>query len=98
MADLDAEILALAGGDESSDEGSPMPTKEKSPSPQPTSPQHHHHDSDDAAEMGRKGTAKVAGKGQTTRKARRVKRADSEDGEAYVATSLSPKSVSPKFN
>ena len=32
--DLDAELLALAGGDSSGDEGSASPPKQKSPSPQ----------------------------------------------------------------
>lgn len=74
MADLDAEILALAGGDESSDEGSPMPIKEKSPSPA-RSPSHSREP--DRAEVPRKVTART-----TTKKARRTKRDESEEGEA----------------
>jgi RNA polymerase-associated protein RTF1 len=71
MADLDAELLALAGGDESSaDEIS------SSPQPKAPSPQHHHHHqhsrSISPADMGRKGTAKVI-------KKPRRRPADSED-------------------
>jgi RNA polymerase-associated protein RTF1 len=75
MADLDAELLALAGGDESSaDERSPSP-KPKSPSPQ----QHHlQRRSSSPADMARKGTAKVI-------KKPRRRRADlDDDGEVYV--------------
>ena len=55
MADLDAELLALAGGDDSSaDERSPSP-KPKSPSPSPHSI--HRRDSS-PLDMARKGTAK----------------------------------------
>ncbi len=69
MADLDAELLALAGGDESSaDERSPSP-KPKSPSPQQHQLQRR---SSSPADMGRKGTAKVI-------KKPRKRRADSDD-------------------
>jgi len=74
MADLDAELLALAGGDESSaDEISPSP-KPKSPSPQ----HHHHHQhsrSISPADMGRKGTAKIV------KKPRRRPANSDDDGE-----------------
>lgn len=58
MADLDAELLALAGGDSSGEESypSPPPTRRKSPSPHRTqyrSP---------ARDMGIKGTAKAVKK------------------------------------
>ena len=69
MADLDAELLALAGGDESSaDERSPSP-RPKSPSPQQHNLQRR---SSSPADMGRKGTAKVIQKP-------RRRRADSDD-------------------
>ena len=76
MADLDAELLALAGGDESSDdERSPSP-KQKSPSPQQHNLQHR---SSSPSDMGRKGTAKVI-------KKQRRRTTDSEDdGEVYVS-------------
>jgi RNA polymerase-associated protein RTF1 len=75
MADLDAELLALAGGDESSaDEIS------SSPQPKAPSPQHHHHHhqhsrSISPADMGRKGTAKVI------KKPRRRPANSEDDGE-----------------
>jgi RNA polymerase-associated protein RTF1 len=76
MADLDAELLALAGGDDSSaDERSPSP-KPKSPSPQQHLTQLR---SSSPADMGRKGTAKVV-------KKPRRRRADSDDdGVVYVS-------------
>ena len=71
MADLDAELLALAGGDESSGEESSSPPRRKSPSPQRPVKQSR---ASPAADMGRKGTAKVV---------RKVKRRkdDSEDDQ-----------------
>ena len=79
MADkLDAELLALAGGDESSGEESPASLNEKSPSPPPQSSSQRRR-SATPAEMGRKGVAKPAKKGRAVR--RRSRRDDSEDGE-----------------
>ena len=74
MADLDAELLALAGGDESSSEESSPPPKQKSPSP--SRPAKRNRDST-PPDMARKGTAKPV------RKARR-RRDDSDDDKVYV--------------
>ena len=76
MADLDAELLALAGGDESSgEESSPQP-KQKSPSPNRSVKRTR---DSPAPDMARKGTAKPI------RKARRRKD-DSDDDQVYVKT------------
>lgn len=76
MADLDAELLALAGGDESSgEESSPQP-KQKSPTP--NRPVKRSRDSP-LSDMGRKGTAKLIRKG-------RRRRDDSDDDQLYVKT------------
>lgn len=58
MADLDAELLALAGGDSSGEESysSPHPTRKKSPSP------HRKQYRSPARDMGTKGTAKAVKK------------------------------------
>jgi RNA polymerase-associated protein RTF1 len=79
MADLERELLALAGGDESSaDERSSSP-KPKSQSPSPQQQHHSQRRSSSPADMGRKGTAKVI-------KKPRRRRADSEDdGEVYAS-------------
>jgi RNA polymerase-associated protein RTF1 len=75
MADLEAELLALAGGDESSaDERSPSP-KPKSPSPQHHHHHHQHSRSISPADMGRKGTAKII------KKSRRRPANSDDDGE-----------------
>jgi len=67
MADLDAELLALAGGDSSGEESVPSPPKKKSPSP-------HQSKKSPSAETARKGVAK------TTKRARRRKNySDDED-------------------
>ena len=59
MADLDAELLALAGGDDSSDEEAPMPSHNKSDSPLPPSPSNEQqHNTEPAVDMARKGIAK----------------------------------------
>lgn len=79
MADLDAELLALAGGDESSaDERPPSPVNH------PPSPQQHHlpPKSSSPADMGRKGTAKVV------KKPRRRSAESDDEGEMYVSTPL----------
>lgn len=68
MADLDAELLALAGGDESSaDERSPSPHPTSSSPPPPTStvtalPQHPDEGDSSPEDMAGKGTAKVVKK------------------------------------
>ncbi len=74
MADLDAELLALAGGDESSGEESSPQIKQKSPSP--NRPVKKSRESP-APDMGRKGTAKPV------KRARRRKD-DSDDDRVYV--------------
>jgi RNA polymerase-associated protein RTF1 len=85
MADLDAELLALAGGEESSgEESSPQP-KQKSPSPNRAVKRTRDSPPQD---MARKGTARPI------RKARR-RRDDSDDDQVYVkiqncCTHLSP--------
>jgi RNA polymerase-associated protein RTF1 len=79
MADLDAELLALAGGDESSDERPPSPGQTLS-SPQPNRLPPHSHSPPD---MGRKGTAKVV------KKPKRRSADFDDDGEVYVSTSIS---------
>lgn len=61
MADLDAELLALAGGDESSDEESSPAPKQKSPSP------HRPVKQSPIPDMARKGTAKTIKKGRKRR-------------------------------
>lgn len=74
MADLDAELLALAGGDESSgDEASPQPqNKLSSPA---TSP---HQRSSTPSAMGQRGTAQRVKK---TRARRVARKRDSDDDE-----------------
>ena len=76
MADLDAELLALAGGDESSGEDSYSPPKQKSPSPKRPAKQSRDSPSPD---MARKGTAKAV------KRARRRKNDSDNDEQAYVA-------------
>lgn len=60
MADLDAELLALAGGDDSSDEEVSMPSNTKPASPTPPSPsdEQQHNSEEPSAEMARKGVAR----------------------------------------
>lgn len=81
MADIDAELLALAGGDESSGEETPPSPNNKSPSASPSPPQPSNQRNSKPPEIGRKG-------GQGGKKAkmgrRRPKQAESEDGELCV--------------
>lgn len=56
MADIDAELLALAGDDSSGEESMPSPPREKSPSPRRTSKPSR---DSKATDMGRKGTARA---------------------------------------
>ncbi|KAE8152234.1 plus-3-domain-containing protein [Aspergillus avenaceus] len=74
--DLDAELLALAGDDASDEEASPPPNqKDASPSASPSqSPE-------PSSTMGRKGTAK------STRRGRKPRKDDEEDGELSEAES-----------
>jgi RNA polymerase-associated protein RTF1 len=71
MADLDAELLALAGGDSSGDESLPSSPKPKSPSPPRSKKQSRE---SPPVEMGRKGVAKI-----TKRSKRRKTYSDDED-------------------
>ncbi|KAL4906643.1 hypothetical protein BDW74DRAFT_150891 [Aspergillus multicolor] len=86
--DLDAELLALAGDDTSSDEeASPPPRKLPSASPaRSSSPQ----SPEPTSTMGRKGTAKPV---RRPRKSRRDED-EEEDGEISVADSLNSASMS----
>lgn len=61
MADIDAELLALAGGDDSSDEEVSMPsnTKPASPTPPTSSTEQQHNTEESTAEMARKGVART---------------------------------------
>ena len=72
MADLDAELLALAGGDDSSAEETFSPPKQKSPLPQRSNKQIRN---SPPADMARKGTARVTKKIRTSKN-------DSDDGQA----------------
>lgn len=72
MADLDAELLALAGGDDSSaEDGSPPPPNNKSSSPVQSPRQ-----SPSSSAMGFKGTARTVKKTKTRRL---VRKQDSDD-------------------
>lgn len=71
MADLDAELLALAEGDSSGDESIASPPTKKSPSPQRPTKQPRH---SPAPDMARKGTAKPV-----KRSRRRKDESDLED-------------------
>lgn len=79
MADLDAELLALAGGDDSSDEETSVPVHSKHDSPPDSNgAEQPHAESTDT--MGRRGIAKPVNKSK-----RRVKDDDEdEEGELYV--------------
>jgi RNA polymerase-associated protein RTF1 len=70
MADLDAELLALAGGDSSGEESMPSSPKPKSPSPPRSKKQSRESPSD----MARKGVAKAV-----KRSKRRKAYSDDED-------------------
>jgi RNA polymerase-associated protein RTF1 len=77
MADLDAELLALAGGDSSGEEESlPSPTRPKSSSPPPSRSA-----KESAADMGRKGIAKPVSKGRKRPAAKRRARSNDEDDD-----------------
>lgn len=83
MADLDAELLALAGGDTSSDEEdtSKTHTKTESPASSPTDPAGTQH-GDAGIKLGvaRKKSTKMSG--GTKRAPKRAKKQESEEGEA----------------
>lgn len=83
MADLDAELLALAGGDTSSDEENTSKTRTKAESP-PSSPTSaagtQQRDSGTKLGVARKKSTKMSGPSKRTPK--RAKRQESEEGEA----------------
>lgn len=83
MADLDAELLALAGGDDSSDEETSMQVQSKDASPPPASSKNPQPLEADDDEMARKGVAKLV-------KRRKKAKIDDEieEGELYVISSL----------
>ena len=71
MADLDAELLALAGGDDSSDEETSVPTQHKLASP-PLLSSHEQPESEQSGEMARKGAARLV------QRPKKVKKVDEE--------------------
>lgn len=76
MADLDAELLALAGGDDSGEEESMPPSPAQRSSPSRRSPSSSGKGSPD---MARKGVAQTAKKARARKPARRTSYSD--DGE-----------------
>jgi RNA polymerase-associated protein RTF1 len=79
MADLDAELLALAGGDDSSGEESmPSSPKQKSPSRSPSPPRSKKPSRESPPpDMARKGVAK------TVKRVKRRKNYSDDDDEVY---------------
>lgn len=78
MADLDAELLALAGGDSSGEEDSMPPSPPQRRSPSRRSPS----SSDkEAPEMSRKGVAQTVKKSRARKPARRSRYSDDEGEE-----------------
>ena len=76
MADLDAELLALAGGDSSGEDESPAPSsREKSSSP----PRPSRSAQDSSTDMARKGIAKPAAKSARKPVKKRQLYSDDED-------------------
>ena len=65
MADLDAELLALAGGDSSGEESLPSSPKQKSPTPPRSKKQSR---DSPPADMARKGVAKAVKRSAKRRK------------------------------
>ncbi|EGD94409.1 hypothetical protein TESG_01927 [Trichophyton tonsurans CBS 112818] len=93
MADLDAELLALAGGDDSSDEESPaisqQKDKDKERQASPGSSSSNDQD-DDADTMGRKGVARPV---KRQRKRARAYDDDEEEGELSSSSVHSRRSL-----
>ncbi|KAI4169955.1 MAG: hypothetical protein LQ343_005337 [Gyalolechia ehrenbergii] len=91
MSDLDAELLALAGGDSSDDEGSkPVNTANKAQSPNSSpEPSHGRNSSSSKRGIAQKVSSRVAGSASHTKKA---KRDDPEEEEASSMPS-SPNSL-----
>jgi RNA polymerase-associated protein RTF1 len=75
MADLDAELLALAGDDSSGEEGSLPSPRERSSSPPPPT----RNNQDSSADMGRKGIAKPVAKSARRGAKKRKTYSDDED-------------------
>ncbi|KAL8725556.1 MAG: hypothetical protein Q9166_007279 [cf. Caloplaca sp. 2 TL-2023] len=91
MADLDAALLALAGGDSSDDEGSkPTATANKAPSPSASpGPSHSNKASSTKRGVAQKVSSRAGGSSSRSKKA---KKDDSEEGEAS-STPSSPNSL-----
>lgn len=87
MADIDAQLLALAG-DDSSDEEVSMPPNTKPASPTPPSsneqPQHNTNTEEPTAQMARKGVARAV------KRPKKGKKAAARDRERYVVPIDSP--------
>lgn len=85
MADLDAELLALAGGDSSGEEdstpGSPPPRR----SPSPRSPSF---GEDSSPDMARKGIAQTTKKAKARKPARRSQSDDEDEGYVIALSHL----------
>ncbi|WEW60180.1 RNA polymerase-associated protein rtf1 [Emydomyces testavorans] len=79
MADLDAELLALAGGDDSSDEETSMPVQSKASSPSHSPPKEEQPEDEDD-EMARKGVARPV-------KQRKRAKDDDEEEEGELSSS-----------
>src|SRR5262245_43091634 len=77
MADLDAELLALAGGDDSSDEETSVPVQPKLASP-PLASSREQPESEQSGEMARKGAARLV------QRPKKVRKVDEDEGELYV--------------
>ena len=77
MADLDAELLALAGGDSSGEEDSMPTSPPPRRSPSRRSPSSSGKDS--PADMARKGVAQTTKKAKARKPARRSQHSDDED-------------------
>lgn len=84
MSDLDAELLALAGGDDSSDEESSGTALQKQASPRQTSTSDQKQ-STSSSDMARKGVARPV-----KRRKRDLEDGEEEEGELYVISILIP--------
>lgn len=82
MADFDAELLALAGDDDSSEEESPGTALHKQSSPRQTSTGDQNQSSNNA-DMARKGIARPV-----KRRKRDLEDGEEEEGELYVTIIL----------
>lgn len=80
MADLDDELLALAGGDSSESEGEIQENEPLSPPPDSSNDRDRQKDKDAGGKAGRKGVARPAPR----RKKSKKDDSDEEEGEVYV--------------